>query len=134
MAVRCGNCKKSHDSAIEVRSCYKETRKKAEATTKISKDIKGVTRTPGIIDYGHKSPTYSQKPKPSTKKRKTKRGQPKGPDDKPLTPSIPKKTPPRYSNDGRPTGIYYPPRDRPTFHDGQKCKWCDGPLGLCRCD
>ena len=93
---------------------------------------------PSLTAYelGRKS-AKKQAAKKQTAKKQTgnkKKKRSKSPDGKPLTSSNSKKAPPRYSEDGRPTGTYYLPRDRPTHHDGQKCKWCDGPLDLCACD
>ena len=64
MAVKCGNCKESHNSVAEIKSCYNKAGKKTEVTTKRRPKRK-----------------VKKKTKVTTKKR------PKSPDDRPLTPS-----------------------------------------------
>jgi|APSaa5957512493_1039668.scaffolds.fasta_scaffold33954_1 hypothetical protein len=132
MSVLCGNCKKYHKTARQVRACYRNGRtfgslirrnpQKPNNESGAASTEKPVSKPP----KGNPSPPKSKKnnKRPKYPKKKRKRGSdPPSSSDSTVDPS-------RSSS----KGWYQMPRGRASYHSGEKCKWCGGPLGQCPCD
>ena len=85
-------------------------------------------------DYANKSTSHLSKSLSSPKPSKKTTGKKHGPADNPLAPSYPKQSRSKGASNPGPRGSYLMPRTRATPHSGKRCKWCNGPLGLCACD